>query len=73
MLIVGMGAPSPRAQAVESRNPQGRGEVTVTAAATRTLRELQPNPTANHLCLLKQSHDRQCSLHRGPVKRSRHL
>ena len=41
VLVVGMGAAAARAQAVEGRDAQRRGEVAVAAAAGRSLRELQ--------------------------------
>ena len=61
-------APPPRAQAVERRDSQGRGEVAVAAAAGRALGQLQAEVPADALRLLEQRRDGGRSLHRGPVE-----
>ena len=67
MLIVGVGAAAPRAQAVERRDAQRGGEVAVAAAAGRALGQLQAELTADAAGLLEQRGDGRSSLHRRPV------
>ena len=59
MLVVGVGTSAARAQAVEGRDAQRRGEVAVAAAAGRALGQLQAQLPADAPGLLEQGGDRR--------------